>query len=316
MGKTKTQKSITPAYPPDIAGLRGSLISQLTGRAFEETPYYSDLSRMVGGLVSSPSQLPRYVSPTIEAMITTGQPFDITKLYQAGLPTYERMLEQAIAQAKEQAGVGGGLRSRAGFEAMGRAAGESAENFMRYLAEQGMRAHEAAMGRELQALPYAFQETAFPTTQAQELARLAGVLEEERYPLLQRALAMATAGVGQPHEQVAYQPTFGFGCCFIFLEGEGKLTGSVRRFRDEHYLGSAVSAGYKLMAGWLVPKMRKSRILKSAVRLLMTKPLGKYADWYYGNNSYGFIFAPFKWFWTKLWDYYGNKFAKTVLGGV
>jgi hypothetical protein len=96
-------------------------------------------------------------------------------------------------------------------------------------------------------------------------------------------------------------------CCFIFIEGEGEVTETVRRYRDEHYLNTPVAWGYKKMASWLVPLMKRSRLIKNIIRYSMTKPLGKYADWYYGKNHYGWIFTPNKLFWVGIWDIYGRR---------
>lgn len=240
-------------------------------------------------------------------MVETGSPFDIKQLYEAGLPTYQRGLEQAIAQAKEQAGVRGGLRSRAGWETLGEAATSAAERWGQYLAEQGMRAHEAAAARQLQAIAPAMQIAAYPLERARELAQLGALLEAGRYPLLEAAMRMALTGVGQAHEQTQYQPTFSMGCCFIFIEGEGHIADVVRRYRDDHYgKSSSVSRGYKRMASWLVPIMRRVPFVKWLIKITMTRPLFKYAEWAYGENSYGWIFAPFKWFWVNLWRIYGK----------
>lgn len=233
-------------------------------------------------------------------MVETGEPFDISQLYQAGLPTYQRQLEKAIAQAKEQSGVRGGLRSAAGFRQLGEAATESAERWAQYLAEQGLRAHEAAQARRLQAIAPTMEALMYPLREAQTLASLAAGLEAERYPLLEAAMRMALTGVGRPESQTQYQPYFT--CCFIFLEGEGHIANVVRWYRDTRYgRNGAVAKGYRAMAKWLVPLMRKMKIVKWGVKRLMTRPLFRYAEWAFGYNRYGWMFAPFKWFWTTAW---------------
>ena len=96
------------------------------------------------------------------------------------------------------------------------------------------------------------------------------------------------------------------GCCFIFIEGEGELTETVRKYRDEHYLNTPVALGYKGMASWLVPLMKRHRWVKEMVRFTMTRPLSRYAEWYYGQNSYGWVMWPLKSFWTSTWGFYGK----------
>ncbi len=96
------------------------------------------------------------------------------------------------------------------------------------------------------------------------------------------------------------------GCCFTFLEGE-MLTKNVRRYRDEHYdkFTSSISFGYRWMSTWLVPFMRIFKIVKFMVKFFMLKPLSSYADWYYGENKFGWIFYPVKVFWTNFWRVIG-----------
>ncbi|MGA2465527.1 MAG: hypothetical protein ABSH06_14370 [Thermodesulfobacteriota bacterium] len=93
-----------------------------------------------------------------------------------------------------------------------------------------------------------------------------------------------------------------FGCCYTFLEGE-MLTKNVRRYRDEHYdkKTSPISFGYRWMSKWLVPRMKSFKSVKAIVKWIMLKPLANYADWYYGDNAFGWIFYPLKVFWTNAW---------------
>jgi len=96
-------------------------------------------------------------------------------------------------------------------------------------------------------------------------------------------------------------------CCFNFLEAEGEIYWTVRRYRDEHYNNeSPIGRGYIETAKILVPLMRRSKEIKRWVRILMTRPLRAYASWYYGENRSGFIFWPFKVFWTGFWGYLGR----------
>lgn len=96
------------------------------------------------------------------------------------------------------------------------------------------------------------------------------------------------------------------GCGFIFTQGEGILTNSVRRYRDSHYGHDGdVANGYRWMASWLVPLMENSKLLTWIVRKIMTQPLTQYALWDCGENRYGWIFQPFK-VWTVIWNLIGK----------
>lgn len=92
-------------------------------------------------------------------------------------------------------------------------------------------------------------------------------------------------------------------CCFIMLEClNGELPWYVRLIRDYYYRQTPeVATGYKQMAKWLVPLMRRSRVVKGIVNLTVVKPLLCYGAFLCGLNKYGFIMAPVKWFWFKIW---------------
>jgi hypothetical protein len=91
-------------------------------------------------------------------------------------------------------------------------------------------------------------------------------------------------------------------CCFNFLEAEGEIYSSVRRYRDKYYLRTGrVAKGYIRSSECFVPLMRKYKNFKTLIRLTMTKPLKSYAKWYYGENRYGFIFWPIAKGWVNSW---------------
>ncbi len=95
-------------------------------------------------------------------------------------------------------------------------------------------------------------------------------------------------------------------CCFNFLEAEGEIYSTVRRYRDQHFRKDRnVSKGYIRSAFVFVPLMQKSRIFKRIIQIIMTRPLKGYAQWYYGENRYGLIFWPFKLFWVNSWRLLG-----------
>jgi hypothetical protein len=97
-------------------------------------------------------------------------------------------------------------------------------------------------------------------------------------------------------------------CCFNFLEAEGEIYPTVRRYRDEHYLKDGrVSVGYVRSAMIFVPLMVKFGWFKQLIRVLMTKPLKAYSRWYYGENRSGFVFYPFKLFWVNSWRILGVR---------
>lgn len=105
-----------------------------------------------------------------------------------------------------------------------------------------------------------------------------------------------------------YAHSFGenVNCCFIFLEAyNGKLPWYVRALRDRYYEQSPeVAIGYKQMAKWLVPFMRRSRLVRLFVNCTLVKPLTSYGAWLYGLNRTGWIFKPVKELWFNIWKEY------------
>jgi len=93
-------------------------------------------------------------------------------------------------------------------------------------------------------------------------------------------------------------------CCFIMAEDYGSMDAippSVRRYRDEE-AGPLARSGYIRMAKWLVPLMRDHKTVMWLVRRLMTRPLARYAEWFYGCSKVGWLFAPAKWWWLAVWE--------------
>ena len=100
----------------------------------------------------------------------------------------------------------------------------------------------------------------------------------------------------------------GGSCCFIMLEaryGDGTMDKVVRRYRDEN-MTPRNRRGYYKVAEVLVPLMRKSKIFKWIVTKTFADPLVSYGKWYYGENKHGWIFAPLKSAWLKLFDVVGT----------
>lgn len=97
-------------------------------------------------------------------------------------------------------------------------------------------------------------------------------------------------------------------CCFIMLEaryGDGTMDKVVRRYRDEH-MTDKNRRGYYKLAEVFVPLMRKSKVFKWVVTKTFADPLVSYGKWYYGENKHGWIFAPVKSAWMKLFDVLGT----------
>jgi hypothetical protein len=104
----------------------------------------------------------------------------------------------------------------------------------------------------------------------------------------------------------------GISCCWIFLQAyDGELPWFVRRARDM-FCSTERRDGYNRMAKWLVPKMRKSRVVTEIVRWTMTKPLAAWGAWYYGEkplNSPARFLKPVVKTWFKAWDLIGGIYG-------
>ena len=96
------------------------------------------------------------------------------------------------------------------------------------------------------------------------------------------------------------------GCCFIFIAAnDGVLHPIVRRYRDEH-MTEQNRRGYYKLSDWLVPKMKKHKLVYHAVRFLMTEPMTSYGKWFYGASTRGEKFRPLAKFWLKVFDWMGR----------
>jgi hypothetical protein len=98
-------------------------------------------------------------------------------------------------------------------------------------------------------------------------------------------------------------------CCFIFLEAtNGKLPWYVRAERDYYYQQEpAIAAGYKKMAKWLVPLMKKSATIKYLVNLFMVLPLTHVGGYSHMTNNTGWLLSPVKKLWFNIWKAYGTR---------
>jgi len=92
-------------------------------------------------------------------------------------------------------------------------------------------------------------------------------------------------------------------CCFIFLEcHNGTLPWYVRLCRDHYYEQEPrVAEGYKRMAKWLVPLMRKNSCIKHVVNALMVKPITRYGAYLCNEASYSLRGHIAKLAWFAVW---------------
>jgi len=94
-------------------------------------------------------------------------------------------------------------------------------------------------------------------------------------------------------------------CCFIFLEAyNGKLPWFVRAARDIAYVKyPQVAKGYCKMAKWLVPAMRKSKIVRWLVNKTMVLPLTRYGGYKFNATGYERCrkYRLAETFWFSVW---------------
>jgi hypothetical protein len=97
-------------------------------------------------------------------------------------------------------------------------------------------------------------------------------------------------------------------CCFIFLEAlNGVLPEHVRELRDYYYyMEPSIADGYKSMAGWLVPLMRRSVTIKSIVNNIMVKPIIQYGRFIKTAEGYDKTNHIIKDIWFMVWKGIGT----------
>jgi len=337
MGKQKTSKSYNaPGFASQAAPVAEKARDWFMQEGFEESPFYSDLSRMYSNTLGSMGdrfELPPWISQTLEEAATTGlktmTPLEQTPYYQAVMPEYQRRIsEDIIPQFRENFGVTGGLRSSDYAESASRGASQAMGDMIMQAAMQAYQAEEAAKARQLQGAMGGLQATGIPyDIMLKSIAGAAG-LSQEQLPYLNEVLQFLGLSAGQMGKSSGYvsggqqagqsanagMGAAGQACCFIFIEGEGELTQVVREYRDEHFgHDSYVADGYRAMAKVLVPIMRRSNLVKNIIKYIMTKPLTKVAENYYELNSYGYIFKPLAHFWTGVWSLIGR--TKEAING-
>lgn len=111
-------------------------------------------------------------------------------------------------------------------------------------------------------------------------------------------------------DQSASQMQAGFNlCCFTFLEAlNGELPWFVELARVEFWTPRRRN-GYTWMSNWLVPAMRRSKVVRWLVNALMVRPLTKYGAWLYGEEKAKAVwraYSPVVTGWFTLWSLIGR----------
>lgn len=126
------------------------------------------------------------------------------------------------------------------------------------------------------------------------------------------------SGIGALGGAALGAPTAGGGsilgdkCCFIFLEClNGTLPPHVRRYRDFYYNKyPTIAKGYKKMAKWLVPLMKRFGFIKSFINKVMVQPIIDYGFFLDQELPYSLSNHLIKLWWFGIWRLYG-KFSKS-----
>lgn len=115
---------------------------------------------------------------------------------------------------------------------------------------------------------------------------------------------------GQDFLNQAYGTAVGSVCgCYIFREHYHMpdVPDYVRWCRDFYYKQTpAIASGYKRMAKWIVPLMRRYTLVRLAVSYGCILPLAQYGKYLTGQNKWCVIFKPFK-LWLTFWKYYAKQ---------
>ena len=100
----------------------------------------------------------------------------------------------------------------------------------------------------------------------------------------------------------------GTACCFIFLESyHGELPWYVRHCRDRYYRNNpTIAVGYKKMAKWLVPLMKRSKLVSSIVWHTMVKPLSEYGQFVVRLAPQNRKYKIVRKFWFSIWHQLGK----------
>ena len=201
-------------------------------------------------------------------------------LEQGVTQSQKQMIPEITKQAMAQGYTGGGLN------------------------ELYRKAMETGMTGRLGAERQAWEGTGAEALEAAKSGSMAKLQEQK---MLMEAYT-ARKGISAQKKASSWGGGYGSTCCFIMLEADD-LTDRVRFFRDLHFNSEGVIArGYKRMAKYLVPMMRKYPIIKRLVKATMTRPLAEFAFHSYENDGKfnpsdlkGLLYAPVGLFWCIIW---------------
>jgi hypothetical protein len=132
------------------------------------------------------------------------------------------------------------------------------------------------------------------------LGNLTGLTQTAMGQQYSAAMRSSPMGIG---ESISGQ--VGSVCCFIFLEAlNGELPWWVRELRDRYYEEfPRIAAGYRRMARWLVPLMRRSTWIHDLVNRWMVTPIVQYGGYLMCVDGYDIHKNKRKYrdFWFTVW---------------
>jgi hypothetical protein len=310
MGNTKTQASYSQTgLPSETAGVRNILTPFYQQKATQESPWYTDLASMYQNVLGSAQQANSYQVPQatqdiLSQMVGTGMPYtgDITQspIYQGAQKGYQSFVEPELANVREQQSKLGALRGSDTTRLEAEGVGKIGEQMMLNVIPQILADYQSAAGRQMQAITLQGQAQMYPAQILSALAQFGSGLEASQYPELSAATGYGTTGTQGSSIGYGYTPNFTGSCCITLLE-LGCLTDKVRELRDQLFSpDSYVAKGYKEMSKWLVPILKKHKLLKAALKFLMGTPIAKFSD------NYNLAMIPVCLFWTISWSLYGR----------
>lgn len=247
--------------------------------------------------------------------LTEGMRTGVTREYEARRET----LGEDVAQALEQHGLYGTRRSTGAREDIGDVLGDFYRDYLGELSDVEQAGAQLQYGAGL-ALPEALSRRTqqmfemgtreWEQKQMGRATRYEDWLRRKQYPL---TLTSLIGTLGQLRSQPSAvrtvsqsQAETGGGCCFIFIEAQRGLDPVVRAYRDKK-MNVRNRRGYYRMADWLVPLMRKSRVVMEVVRWAMVRPCVAYGRAWMGYNHVGKIFAPLVGMWRVVWAILGTR---------
>ena len=103
-------------------------------------------------------------------------------------------------------------------------------------------------------------------------------------------------------------------CCFIMLEMyHGTMPSYVRKSRDKYYAYSPdMATGYRRVAYYLVPLIRRYSLVRALVWHLMVNPITKHLGYVHGIGKYSWINKKICRFWLKGWTVLGKGKRESV----